>query len=412
MYPGTKYFIAREELKEIRQSVIPTWGKVLSHHGIKGAAFYHFNGQDNVFYFRNGSQVDLIELKYKPSDELYERFGSMEFTQGWCEEVGQSRSDAVKMISSRTGRVYNSKYGLLGKTLLTCNPKKNFLYYDYYKPWKAGLLPPNKAFIPALSKDNPYGEPGYRKKLEGMTGVQRQRLLLGDWEYDDDVAALIIYDRALDCFTNTFVPGGEKFITCDVARFGKDRSVIAVWDGFRLIALFTYEKKSTTEIAEIIKQLQFQYDVPNSNTIVDEDGVGGGVVDQLACKGFVNNSRPFPNPVQPEIDENGNPKPENYDNLKSQCSFRMAARINESGVFINVTEENIKDSIIEEMEQVKDKGVDSDKKKGVIPKEQMKVELGGRSPDYWDAIMMREYFTVAGTKSYNWLDTMYNDQIL
>ena len=30
-----------------------------------------------------------------------------------------------------------------------------------------------------------------------------------------------------------------------------------------------------------------------SNIVVDEDGVGGGVVDILKCNGFVNNSRPM-----------------------------------------------------------------------------------------------------------------------
>ena len=54
--------------------------------------------------------------------------------------------------------------------------------------------------------------------------------------------------------------------------------------------------------------------ITNNNTIADEDGVGGGVVDYLNCIGFVNNSRALAG--------------ENYKNLKSQCSILMAKKIN------------------------------------------------------------------------------------
>lgn len=43
------------------------------------------------------------------------------------------------------------------------------------------------------------------------------------------------------------------------------------------------------------------------------------------------------------------------------------------------------------MEQVKQKALDSDMKKGVMPKDKVK-ELIGRSPDFSDTIMMREFF--------------------
>ena len=71
--------------------------------------------------------------------------------------------------------------------------------------------------------------------------------------------------------------------------------------------------------------------VPNSNTIADEDGVGGGVVDYLKCKGFVNNSRPL--------------NDENYDNLKSQCTFVAAKKI-----MMREAGEITKDSSIVEMD--------------------------------------------------------------
>lgn len=394
-FPGTKYFIGREQLKDIRESTFQTWYKVLSYHGIKADSLFKFNGQDYYFQFYNGSRIDLKELRYYPSDPMYERFGSLEYTAGWIEEAGEVADLAYQIISSRTGRWYNDKYGLLGKTLITCNPKKNFLYSDFYKPWKEGILPQNKAFIKALVGDNDKGESGYEAKLQNLVGVQRQRLLLGDWEYADDDSALIEFDRIMDCFTNDHLNGDKQYITADIARFGEDKTVIGHWKGWR-VKLYKYQGLSVTETAEKIKVMQAVNGISNGDTLVDSDGVGGGVMDILKCRGFINNARPLPNPAKPERNKEGTALPENYDNLKSQCSYRMADRINRGGLFIEEVEPEIKEMIIAEMEQVKQKAVDSDKKLGVIPKDKVK-EVLKRSPDFWDTIMMREYFELKTT---------------
>lgn len=388
-YPGTKYFIGREGLGDIKESTLITFYKVLSYHGIKAGSLFKYNGQDHYLQFHNGSRIDLVELKHYPSDPMFERLGSMEFTSGWIEEGGEIHDGAAAMISSRTGRVMNDKYGLLGKTLITCNPKKNFLYYDYYKPWKDGKLPGNKAFIQSFVDDNDKGETGYKQKLENLTGVAKQRLLFGNWEYDEDPATLIDYEKIIDCFSNTHVNGTGGFITADIARFGADKTVIGVWTGHR-VRLYGFSGLSISESASKIQDFRQRFGVGLSSVIVDEDGVGGGVVDILKCKGFVNNSTPLPNPGVPRTDEKGHIKPENYDNLKSQCYFRLADRINSGGLYIQC-EPEVKETIIEELEQVKQKDVDSDKKKGVMPKDKVK-EVLGRSPDYSDTLMMREVF--------------------
>jgi hypothetical protein len=277
----------------------------------------------------------------------------------------------------------NDAYGLIGKTLLTCNPKKNFLYYDYYRPYQEGTLAKNKAFIQATVDDNDKGESGYRHKLENMTGVQKERLLYGNWEYDDDPAALIDYDKILDCFTNSFIDKGEGYITCDVARFGADSTVVGLWQGWR-VKLFQYRGYSVQQTADRVNELRLRHNIPLSHVIFDEDGVGGGCVDILkGCKGFVNNSKALPNPVTRKDD--------NYANLKSQCYYRLAERINAGGVYIDCEDITVKKVIIQELEQVKQHNMDKDGKRQIIPKDKVK-EIIGRSPDYSDTLMMREWF--------------------
>jgi hypothetical protein len=122
--------------------------------------------------------------------------------------------------------------------------------------------------------------------------------------------------------------------------------------------------------------------VPISNVLLDEDGVGGGAVDILACKGFVNNSSPLENPISRTKD--------NFDNLKSQCYFKLAEKINSDEIFIDCPT-NFKQMIVEELEQVKQKSVDNDAKKGIIPKDKVKEKIG-RSPDFSDMLAMRMWF--------------------
>jgi hypothetical protein len=210
----------------------------------------------------------------------------------------------------------------------------------------------------------------------------KERLLYGNWEYDDDPSSLIDYERILDCFTNDFKSlEGQKYITADVARLGSDRIVIGLWNGFR-VKIYSFSKERLDKTGEFIENIRKQNSIPKSNVLCDEDGVGGGLVDFMKYKGFVNNSVPLVNPMTNE--------PENYSNLKSQCYFRLAQRINDGGLFIEC-DESVKALIIEELEQVKQYNMDKDVKKQVVPKDKVKLVLG-RSPDFSDMLMMREYF--------------------
>ena len=97
----------------------------------------------------------------------------------------------------------------------------------------------------------------------------------------------------------------------------------------------------------------------------------------LKCKGFVNNSKAL--------------RGENYRNLKTQCSFEMAKLIQNRMTGEVCNDQNIKDLVGEEMEQIKQKDIDKDGKIDIIPKDVIKEHIG-RSPDDWDSIMMRYYF--------------------
>jgi hypothetical protein len=389
VFPETHYFIARDSLTDLRKYTIPTIFEVF-HNWKLDRSYLSYNGQDNYFKLYNGSKVFLIDAAYQPRDPLFQRFGSMQMTRGWIEEAGQFREAAKNNLAATIGRWKNDQFeGLVPKLLQTCNPSKNYLYPNYYKKFKEGKLEKNKIFIQAFPQDNKKLPAGYLENLNLILNKsEKERLIYGNWEFDDDPSALMDFDKIIDIFSNSHVPSGNKYITADIARLGGDKIVIIEWDGFR--AKVNYYQRQTLDVtARLIDEARQRLGIGMSDVLVDEDGVGGGVVDMLKCKGFVNNSQPLENPNAP-LNDFGKREKENFDNLKSQCYFRLSERINKNELFLQC-DDTVKNWVIEELEQIKQKSLDSDLKKGVVPKDKIKEAIG-RSPDFADSLMMREYF--------------------
>jgi len=386
MYPGTKWFMGREELKRLMASSYLTWCKVCKYHEIPQED-WKLNGQYNYIEFANGSRIDLLDLKYIPSDPLYERFGSLEYTGGWIEEAGEIDFKAFDILKSRIGRQMNEQYNLPAKMLITCNPKKNWLYLDVYRPWKEDRLPKQYAFIQALYRDNPYTALEYGKSLmEIKDQAMKQRLMFGDWEYDNDPSALLEYDAICDIWTNK-TQDGKKYLTIDVARQGKDKTVVRRWEGWQVKEVYTWDKNFIDTLQREVAEICNKHQIPRSQVIADEDGVGGGFVDNFKCKGFVNNS----SAIQPAIVDRDPNRKQNYANLKTQCAYILADKINRRE--IGEDDQSYRDETIQELEQLKRDKLEKEGKISLMPKDEIKEAIG-RSPDHLDSLIMRAWFDI------------------
>ena len=379
-YPNTRGLIGRAVLKTLKETTLVSFFQIAKMQGLEANKHFKFNAQSSTIEFPNGSTILLKDLYSYPSDPNFDELGSLEITDAFIEEANQVDDKARNIIKSRI-RFQLDQNDLVPKILYTCNPAKNWTYSEFYKPEQEGTISKNKRFITSLIDDNPYISKHYKENLLTLDSVSKERLLFGNGEYLDDPAQLIDYDKILDSFSNSFVAIGDSYITCDVARFGNDSTVIGIWSGFR-VRFYQFNGKSIVEVAELIKNFATEHKVPTSNIVCDEDGVGGGVVDILRCKGFVNNSSPLVNPVTRQK--------ENFDNLKSQCYFKLADMVNKAELYIQADGKQ-KQTIIQELEQVKQKSVDNDMKKGVIPKDKVKAAIG-RSPDFSDCLAMRMFF--------------------
>ena len=381
-YDGIAWGLGRKELTTLKRTVLLTLFKQFEFYGIKEKDF-NYNQQLNRVDFNNGSTVFLIDTAYKPSDPLNTRFGGFELTRCAVDESNETNEDVLIKLYERTGWRKNDVYGLKRKMFECFNPAKNHVYRRYYKPFKDKVQTMFSRFIAALPSDNPH--PSVKEWIDDIlkTGdkVTIERQVKGNFEYDDDPSALIDTDAISDYFSpNHLTREGEMYLTMDIARKGKDNTVFRVWHGWVCIHREHIDKSGLVEVVDRAKALQKRFAIPLSNTIADEDGVGGGVVDFLQCKGFVNNSRALNN--------------ENFNNLKSQCGYKMAKKIVDRECGELASDSSVVGITTEEMEQVKQKDIDKDGKVALVSKDVVKMNIG-RSPDEWDSIMMRYWFELA-----------------
>lgn len=339
---------------------------------------YRYKEQAGEIHLFNGSVIILADLAYLPSDPDFDRLGGLEITGAFIDEIAQCRKKAWDVLKSRI-RYKLDEFNLIPKLFGSLNPSKNWVYTYFYKPFNEGSLEPFKMFIQALPIDNPHLPKSYLETLRMLPKQDKDRLYYGKWEVDD-INQLIKQNSIVELLSNTWVKNevnSHYYITADIARLGSDKAVIYVWKGLYLIDKYVYDKSTITQLTDKISELKNMYKISNSNIVIDGDGVGGGAVDILKSKDFVNNSKALNN--------------ENYQNLKTQCYYYLADYINQGKILIKeyLFNSNEWEDLIEELEQVK--SVYSDEKLKLISKDEVKSNIG-RSPDYADALMMRMFF--------------------
>lgn len=372
-FPKTRWFVGRNNIKDSRESVLVTFNKVADSYG-----FTDYRQTDDGIKFKNGSEIILLDLTFYPKkDPMFERLGSKEFTGGWIEEGGEVHYLAFEVLKSRIGRHLNVEYGLEPKMLITCNPKKNWLYTQFYKPHKNGTLDADCAFVQALVYDNPFVSDDYIKTLESIKNRQtRLRLLSGWWEYEGNVNALVDYDAILDAFTNPVQPNGLRRISADLATRGRDKFIALKWNGLVVRPGLKLAKTDSKTIEKSLEQLASEFGVGRSQIVADSDGLGDYLSSYLTGITEFHGGQPA---VNSKV----------YYNIKSECAFKLAEFINNRQIFIDVDDPADREAIAEELEAclvAHDIDADTSKKRLIDKADQKKIL--GHSPDWFDNLNM------------------------
>ena len=175
-------------------------------------------------------------------------------------------------------------------------------------------------------------------------------------------------------------PQGEPCeIGCDVARFGDDFTEIHVRRGPVSLHHEAANGRSTTETAGRLKELANQYgqhcgtEGREIMVKVDDDGVGGGVVDQRSDYRFL-----------PVSSASAAIEPEKYPNRRSELWFAVAERADEGRLSMNRLPAEVRRELRRQAMAPTWK-LDNQGRRVVEPKVDTKKRLK-RSPDGMDAL--------------------------
>lgn len=343
---------------------------------------FTFNAQSNVLHF-GASEILLKDMFAYPSDPNFDELGSLELTGAFGDEVNQWSEKAKDIVTSRI-RYKLDQFGIIPKFLLTCNPAKNWVYRDFFHPWRQGRLESHRAFIPALVTDNPAFAPTkqedgtlkdhpYVASLKRLKGPDRERLLLGNWDYDDNPWALMSTDAILGMYSNTTATTGLGSIIWDVAGPGSDRSVAVRFDGFRAKEIKVWPGEDINEHARMVDNMARAHNIQRHRLVVDATGIGTGPAQLLrGCYAYNGGASPILN--------------KDFRNLKSEASFALAQVVNDGLMAIDTTD--YQDEVMRELGMISQWKGEADGKIMVIPKQEVRKELG-MSPDIADPFVMR-----------------------
>jgi hypothetical protein len=249
------------------------------------------------------------------------------------------------------------------------------------------------------SWDNPnFSKAELEKAREEMDNDTYKQEILA--EYVENAGALFKYTALVDMFTNTITKDPEKYLIVDVADDGTDKSVFSFWQGLELYRIEVFERLNTEGVINQIREYQQQERIPMSQTLVDAIGIGAGVASSSLLDGIVGYKSSF-GAIRTDIDPTRLPNVQyrtgatlssDYANLRSQCVFVLADKINNHLVSARVSDIRVKERIIEELSLYQDASK-GDGKRFPTQKEDIKALLG-RSPDISDTLVMRMYFEV------------------
>lgn len=379
-YDGIAWGLARKELTTLKRTVLLTLFKQFNFYGIEEDKDYNYNQQLNKISISNGSDIFLIDTAYKPSDPLNTRFGGFELTRCACDESNETDLTVIDKLFERTGWRLNDRYNLKRKLFECFNPAKNHVYFRFFVPHRNENESVHCKFIVALPSDNPH--PSVKEWIDDMIKtadhITVQRQVYGNFEYDDDPSALCDFDSIRDMFTNDHVKGGGKYISADLAMKGRDRFIAGCWDGMICTVSIDKQKTDGKEIETLIKELKIQKGVPNTQIVADSDGLGGYL------ESYIKNIK--------EFHGGSSAIGKDFFNIKSECAFKLAEKINKKEIKIICTQQQQEAIVSEITVCLKRENLDADtQKKKLLGKEEMKKRLG-HSPDYLDMLIMRMYF--------------------
>lgn len=377
-FPNSLVPIIRLNNTTAKKTVFRTYQKVLNDSNFVEGEDYKLERQTGEIRFRNKSILSLTEADHT-KDRDHMKLKGLDATAMHIDEVDEIIESAYDMAQSRVGR--DPFHPAPAKTIVTMNPNSKWCKERFYKPWKAGELPPNIAVIEFTRYDSWSDQDRYDKLIESRPKPWVERYVYNNWDFEDDSDALFKYRWFDSATVGDLSPylNATRHIGYDVAREGSDRSVVALWYGKTLVDIQVVKDKSeqmgTDEQAQELIKFMTQNAVVDRNVNVDAVGVGVGVVDFMKSRGiFVS-----------EFKSGARPTVEGYDMLRSQVIYQFSRGLEQGEIKIYEGCPFRNELISEAMAH---NHKTTDKVLAVESKDNVKKRTGALSPDIFDAVVM------------------------
>jgi phage terminase large subunit len=168
-YPGTAALIMRKAREWNSRSILPFYNSTV----VGGDPRVQFNKSEGTFYYTNGSVVysgGMLDDKQREAVRSIGGAGGLDIA--WMEEANAfTRNDYEELL----GRIRHTAADWQ-QVILTTNPggslhwiKKDLIDGKQASVYYSGAI------------ENPNNSPAYIKTLENLSGVMRDRLVLGKW---------------------------------------------------------------------------------------------------------------------------------------------------------------------------------------------------------------------------------------
>ncbi len=364
-YPLPIGFLGRKQAKDFRETTLETWKKTIP------PSAYQIKGNPAEIIIQNRVKILTGGLD---RTESINKFSSAEFFFFFIDQAEETTRDDISVLRGSLRAKYNGRY-VPYKGLFTANPANCWLKDEF-------ILKPTQTrqFVQALPSDNPYLPESYINTLKNAFGHRQQLLeayLYGSWNLSDDVDQIIKaiwIEWARNISTGKFKSKKRRYLTCDVARFGDDETVIYYMEDTDIVEDLIYGQKDTMYTANRLSVMSRNHN--ECPIIVDESNMGGGVVDRLVELGHY---------VIAANSASASTQQEKYYNKRAEIYDNAGRMFAEKDVELHHVDPVLETQLCTPKYKFRNSKI------LVEPKEDIKDRLG-RSPDRADAYVNGLYF--------------------
>jgi len=326
-YPIAIGFMGRKRGVDFTKTTLETWKREIP------AAAYRINEQKHEIIIH-----ETIKYHYGGFDDRanIEKFNSAEYCRAFLDQAEELSQDEVGMLGGAMRLKINGRQ-LKYKILMSANPAQCWLKREFVK--NPDGRSEGTYFVPALPKDNPYLPTTYLAKLQKSYRHRPELLsayLEGSWDALEG-ADIVIKDKWVRASHNKgfLNPPKRKIVAVDVARFGDDRTVIFYMEETNIADDDIYGHKDTHYTSGKVAAMANKHKDDDGNVpliVIDGDGVGGPVADNLRAWGFK---------VIEIHSAAASDKPDDYYNLRAQMWWEAGEMFSDGDIVNEYEDEEL-----------------------------------------------------------------------